>query len=50
MLIKLKTYGSEQQEEGLGMFLRILGGRCPFKGKNTRQKVTQKQCNFRAIV
>ena len=50
MLIKLKTYGCDLQEEGLGMFLRISEGRCPFKGKNMTQKVTQKECNFRVIV
>lgn len=32
MLIKLKTYGRDLRGEGLGMFLRILAGRCPFKG------------------
>ena len=28
-----ELYGCDLEGEGLGMFLRILGGRCPFKGE-----------------
>ena len=29
-----ELYGCDLEGEGLGMFLRLVGGRYPFKGKN----------------